>query len=92
MINFVLSEGIITKKDLEKMKIPKIIYGDAGEKLPFKSGSIDLVYSQTASYLFKDKMHFYEEVARVLSKDGIARITGTEDQWKEVFEQLKKIK
>jgi len=75
MISFALDEKIISKKDIRTMKIPKIIFGDAGKKLPFKTGTIDLVYSQTASYLFKDKMNFFKEVGRILSKDGIALIT-----------------
>ncbi|MBU0893936.1 MAG: class I SAM-dependent methyltransferase [Nanoarchaeota archaeon] len=75
MVDFALKEKIINKEDLKKIKLPKIIFGDAGKKLPFKSGSIDLVYSQTSTYLYKDKIHFYEEVTRILSKKGIARIT-----------------
>ncbi len=79
MISFALEEGIITKEDIKKMNSIKIIFGDAGKKLPFKKGSIDLIYSQVSSYLYKDKMHFFEEVARVLSKKGIARITSPEE-------------
>jgi len=75
MIQNAIKEKIISKKDLENLKLPKIIYGDAGEKLPFKTNSVDLVLSQTSSYLYKDKLHFFEEVARVLNKKGIARIT-----------------
>lgn len=75
MISFALSEGIVTKDELNKMKIPKIIFGDAGEKIPFKTDSIDLVYSQVSIYLYKDKAHFLEEVARVLTKDGIGITT-----------------
>jgi SAM-dependent methyltransferase len=76
MIKYALKRKIIDKSDLATLKFPKFIYGDAGEKLPFKTESIDLVYSQTSVYLYKDKMHFFEEVARVLSKKGISRITG----------------
>lgn len=75
MISFALSEKIISKEDLKKIKIPKIIFGDAGEKIPFKTGSIDLVYSQVSVYLYKDKIHFFEEVARILSKEGIGITT-----------------
>jgi len=75
MISFALSEKVIAKKDLKKMKIPKIIFGDAGEKIPFKTSSIDLVYSQVSVYLYKDKMNFFKEVGRVLSKEGIGLIT-----------------
>lgn len=75
MISLAISEGIVAKRDLGKMKLPKIIYGDASVKLPFASGSIDLVYSQTSAYLYPDKLRFFEEVARVLSPSGFARIT-----------------
>jgi len=75
MISFALEQGVITKKELSIPKSIKIIFGDASKKLPFKSDSVDLVYSQTSAYLYKDKMHFFEEVARILSKIGIARIT-----------------
>jgi ubiquinone/menaquinone biosynthesis C-methylase UbiE len=75
MVSFAQSEKVINKKDLKKMKIPKIIFGEADVKIPFKKNSIDLVYSQTSSYLYRDKLNFYKEVARVLTKNGIARIT-----------------
>jgi ubiquinone/menaquinone biosynthesis C-methylase UbiE len=75
MIKNALKEGIVSRTDLKKIKIPKIIYGDASKKIPFKNNSIDLILSQVSSYLYKDKLHFYEEVARVLKKGGIARLT-----------------
>jgi ubiquinone/menaquinone biosynthesis C-methylase UbiE len=76
MIKTAIEEGFATKEELKKMKLPKIIYGDVSKKIPLKSDSIDLVYSQTASFYFPDKLHFFEEVARVLKKDGICRATG----------------
>jgi ubiquinone/menaquinone biosynthesis C-methylase UbiE len=93
IISFALKEGIITKKEVKQMQSIKVIFGDAGKKLPFKTSSIDLVYSQTSSYLYKDKMHFFEEVARILSKEGIARITNPEKNPKlsEEFRQLLRI-
>ena len=75
MVDNAFKEKIITKKELKRIKLPKIIYGDAGEKLPFKSKSIDLIVSQTSSYLYRNKLHFFEEVARVLNKSGTAKIT-----------------
>lgn len=75
MIQNAIKEKIISRKDLRNFKLPKIIYGDAGKEIPFKTNSIDLVLSQTSSYLYKDKLHFFEEVAKVLNKKGIARIT-----------------
>ncbi|MDO8564037.1 MAG: methyltransferase domain-containing protein [Nanoarchaeota archaeon] len=75
VVSFALKERIISKSNINKLNSIKVVFGDAGKKLPFKSGSIDLVYSQTSAYLYEDKMHFFEEVSRILSKDGIARIT-----------------
>ena len=53
----------------------KILYGDAAEKIPLKTSSIDLLYSQVSSYLYKDKLNFYKEAGRVLKKGAVARIT-----------------
>jgi ubiquinone/menaquinone biosynthesis C-methylase UbiE len=75
MISLAIKKKIIKKSDLKSFNLTKMVFGDAGEKLPFKTGSIDLVLSQVSSYLYKDKLHFFEEVARILNKEGIARIT-----------------
>jgi ubiquinone/menaquinone biosynthesis C-methylase UbiE len=75
ILSFAIEEGIVLKEDLKKIKPIKIIFGDAGERLPLKTNSIDFIYSQTSTYLYKDKLHFFEEVSRVLKKNGIARIT-----------------
>lgn len=90
MISFALKEGIITKDEIKQMQSIKIIFGNAGKRLPFKTNSIDLIYSQTSSYLYEDKMHFFEEVARVLSKEGIARVTSPEENSK-LPEELKQL-
>ncbi len=93
VISFALEEGIINKDEVNQMQSMKLIFGDAGKKLPFKTSSIDLVYSQVSSYLYEDKMHFFEEVARILSKDGIARITSAhhKENLPEEFQQLLRI-
>jgi ubiquinone/menaquinone biosynthesis C-methylase UbiE len=75
MTKLIILNEAITKEELETFKLPKIIYGDAGEKIPFKDKSIDFIYSQIATSYFSDKLHFLEEVARVLTKKGLARIT-----------------
>lgn len=75
MIANAIKNKVITKKDLDAFNLPKIIYGDAGVKLPLKTSSIDLVVSQASTFYYPDKLHFFEEVARVLSKDGVARLT-----------------
>jgi SAM-dependent methyltransferase len=93
VISFAIEEGIIKKEEVKELQSIKMIFGDAGKKLPFKTGSIDLVYSQTSAYLYEDKMHFFEEVARILSKEGIARITFPDynNTLPEGFKQLLKI-
>lgn len=93
IISFALKERIITRDEIKDMKSIKIIFGDAGKKLPFKTGSIDLVYSQTSAYLYENKMHFFEEVARILSKDGVARISLSHfnDKLPQEFRQLLRI-
>ena len=75
MIGNAIKNKVIDKKDLKNIKLPKIIYGDAGERIPFKTGSIDLVLSQVSVYLYQDKMNFFREVGRVLTKEGVGLIT-----------------
>jgi ubiquinone/menaquinone biosynthesis C-methylase UbiE len=92
VIFFAVSEGLIDKGEVGLLKDVKVIFGDAGKKLPFRTGSIDLVYSQTSAYLYEDKMHFFEEVARVLSKEGVGLITAAhEKSEKDIPPGLKKI-
>jgi len=100
MIDLAMKKRVLSKEDLKNFNLPKIIFGDAGVKLPFKSGSIDLVLSQISTPFYNDKMHFFEEVSRVLSKEGIARITpgfymfnfkeGTEPEFRERIKIYKK--
>jgi len=92
IISFAIEEKIISKNEVNEIKSIKLIFGDAGERLPFKTNSIDFIYSQTSSYLYKDKLHFFEEVARVLKKNAIARITLPESSAvPEEFQPLLKI-
>lgn len=69
-----IQKNIFTKPELNKIKLPKIIYCDASKKLPFKSNSFDFIYSRASVYLFEDKVKFFEECNRILKKDGIARV------------------
>jgi ubiquinone/menaquinone biosynthesis C-methylase UbiE len=91
ILSFALEEGIIKKEEINEIKPIKLIFGDASKKLPFNSGSIDLVYSQTSVYLYPDKMHFFEEVSRILSKEGVARITLPASYNENVPEELKNL-
>ncbi len=71
----VIIKRIFTKKELEKIKLPKIYYVDANKKLPFKSESFDFIYSLAMLYLIDNKIYFLEECNRILKKQGIARIS-----------------
>lgn len=67
-----IKKMIFTRKELEKVKLPKIYYCDASKKLPFGNNTFDLIYSLSSVYLYEDKVHFLKEVNRILKKDGIA--------------------
>ena len=75
MKNQAISKGIFSEEEFNKIKnLPKIIYCDGSKKLPFKSNSFDFIYSRAAVYLFDDKIHFFNEVNRILKKNGLARV------------------
>ena len=46
------------------------VQGDVGD-LPFEDGSFDMVLSMNGFHAFPDKLRAYEEICRVLKKDGI---------------------
>ncbi|UCD21257.1 MAG: class I SAM-dependent methyltransferase [archaeon] len=70
-----VKKRIFSKKELSKIKLPRIIYCDASKKLPFKSNYFDFVYSMASIYLYDDKINFLQECNRVLKKKGIARLS-----------------
>jgi SAM-dependent methyltransferase len=70
-----IKKKIFSKNELQKLKLPKILYLDASKKLPFKNNEFDFIYSMASVYLYDDKIHFLEECNRILKKDGLARIS-----------------
>mgnify|MGYP000494595168 CR=1 FL=1 len=75
LIGFDLSEEMIrfARKENKKGSVDKKIswlIGD-GERLPFKSGSIDLIFSSLAIQWCGSLSSLFNEIQRVLSKDGM---------------------
>jgi SAM-dependent methyltransferase len=70
---FGISEKIFTNKDIDK-NLPKIHIMDAGKKTHFKSNSFDYIYSWATMQYVVDKAKLLEEVNRLLTDKGIARI------------------
>jgi ubiquinone/menaquinone biosynthesis C-methylase UbiE len=60
------------EKRFADMKIRNVtcLQGDVA-KLPFETGSLDLVFSMNGFHAFPDKEKAFKETARVLKKDGL---------------------
>ena len=43
MKKYAIKNGIFTKKELERITLPKIVYCDASKRLPFKDNSFDFI-------------------------------------------------
>jgi SAM-dependent methyltransferase len=71
-----LERGLVDAGDEAPM--PALAFGDAADGLPFADASFDLVVSQVAWLYFGRKAHVLREVARVLDRDGVARIDADE--------------
>ncbi len=72
--DFALDQEVYaSEKDLEYY-LPTLHILDASEPFPFPDDCFDLIYSQAAAHYFTDKMRFLEEVNRLLTPDGVARI------------------
>jgi SAM-dependent methyltransferase len=73
-----VAQGIFAEKEVVRLacdaQLPGYVHGDAGQKIPFPDNRFDLVYSICAVPFIKDKIHFLEEVNRVLCPEGTARI------------------
>ncbi|MBW2996933.1 class I SAM-dependent methyltransferase, partial [Candidatus Woesearchaeota archaeon] len=75
MRNDVIKKGLFAKDELEQIpNLPRIVYFDASDGLPFESDSFDFIYSINSLHYYDDKIHFLEECNRVLKEGGIARI------------------
>lgn len=73
-----VAQGIFAEKEVVRLacdaQLPDYVHGDAGQKIPFPDQRFDLVYSICAVPFIKDKIHFLEEVNRILCPEGTARI------------------
>lgn len=70
---FALNQEIFNNEDLPKI-LPKIHRLDAGKRLKFPSNYFDFIFTQSACQYIVDKALFLEEVNRILTDEGIARI------------------
>lgn len=69
-----IHKKILTRKEADAMPAPTIIYCDVSKGLPFKKNTFDVIYSQVAFQYFDDKIKAIEEINRVLTTIGFARI------------------
>ena len=65
---------ICTPQEAAMLRVPALVFADAGERLPFADAAFDLVVSGTTFPCIVDKARALMEVARVLDRDGTALI------------------
>lgn len=70
---FGLAEKIFDKSGIDE-NLPKVLIADAGKGLAFPRNYFDYVFAQATVQYIHDKAHFLEEVNRVLTPVGLARI------------------
>jgi SAM-dependent methyltransferase len=70
---FALAHKLFSKKELER-NLPRLYIMDAGKRMKFPSNYFDLIFSQSTGQYIKDKARFLEEVNRLLTPKGVARI------------------
>jgi SAM-dependent methyltransferase len=70
---FGLAERIFSKDEIDQ-NLPKLSILDAGKELPFPSNYFDIVFSHHSVQYVHDKALLLEEINRILSPEGIARI------------------
>jgi len=74
MIRDSLEKGLFAEQEIKDLEnLPRFVFGDASQRLPFKSNSFDFIYSIHALHYFDDKVNFLEECNRILGGEGIAR-------------------
>lgn len=71
---FAFDQKLFASEDELERHLPTLHFLDASEPFPFPDASFDLIYSQAAAHYFKDKFRFLEEVNRLLTGSGLARI------------------
>ncbi len=70
---FTLSNKLCSNKEFKDLA-PKIHIADVGIKIPLKSNSFDLIFSQASFQYVHDKAKALEEINRLLTKEGKAII------------------
>ncbi len=58
----------------KRFGFPRYVNCDASLRLPFDDDSFDFIYSIASTFFFSDKIHFLQEINRILIPDRTARI------------------
>ena len=58
----------------KRFGFPTYVNCDASLTLPFDDNSFDFVYSIATTFFLHDKIHFLEELNRILTPDSVARV------------------
>jgi ubiquinone/menaquinone biosynthesis C-methylase UbiE len=66
--------AICTREEAARLRLPELVFADAGERLPFRDGTFDLVVSGLTFHSITEKAHALTETWRVLDQDGTALI------------------
>jgi SAM-dependent methyltransferase len=69
-----LDFDICSREQASSLRLPTLVFADAGERLPFPDSSFDLVVSGTTFPWIVDKARALTEVWRVLDVDGTALV------------------
>lgn len=73
--NLSLCKKYAKQEGFSSKNIPDKIYIlDAAKKLPFKSGTFDIIFNPATMQYLSDKIQFIEEAHRILTKEGIAAL------------------
>ncbi|MDP2628595.1 MAG: class I SAM-dependent methyltransferase, partial [Nanoarchaeota archaeon] len=89
---FGVAEKIFSKKEIAK-NLPKLTICKVNRKIPFKSNTFDLVFSERTIQYISDKAKYLEELNRIATSGGIILTDiqdGTENRW-EILNKNKKI-
>ena len=89
---FGVAEGIFSRKEIAK-NLPKLIICDVNKRIPFKSNTFDLVFSERTIQYLSNKAKYIEELNRVTAPKGTILTDiqdGTENRW-EILNKNKKV-
>lgn len=75
--SFILSAlkyGIFSENEVKNLSLPYIVFVDLdfGGKIPYNDNKFDLIFSQDTMSHIKYKFELFDEILRVLKKDGIS--------------------